>query len=160
MGDYETGYRLTKLATTGWREAEGKICSALFWGGEAIALGGLGRTREALELIDTAITHCRDTGDRYMEPEVMRVKAELMLAANESHSDAAEAILVEALRIARDHKARSWELRAATNLAKLWRSQDKQSKARDLVAPIYDWFTEGFDSADLREAKALLDELS
>jgi predicted ATPase len=160
MGDYEAGYRLTKLATTRWREAEGRICSALFWGSEAIALGGLGRTREALELIDAAIAHCRDTGDRFMEPEVLRVKAELMLATDESDSDAAEAILLEALQIARDHRANSWELRAATSLAKLMCAQDRQSKARALLAPVYDWFTEGFDTADLREAKVLLEKLS
>jgi class 3 adenylate cyclase len=160
MGDYEAGYRLTKLATTRWREAEGRICSALFWGSEAIALGGLGRTREALELIDAAIAHCRDTGDRFMEPEVLRVKAELMLATDESDSDAAEAILLEALQIARDHRANSWELRAATSLAKLMCAQDRQSKARALLAPVYDWFTEGFDTADLREAKVLLEKRS
>ena len=160
MGEFENGYRLTKLATDGWRQAEGKICSALFWGGEAMALGGLGRTREALELIDAAIAHCRNTGDRFMQPEVLRVKAELMLAADRSGSIAAEAILLEALKIARDHKAKSWELRAATSLAKLWRSQDKRSEAHDVVAPIYDWFTEGFDTADLKDAKALLAELA
>ncbi len=160
MGDYESGYRLTHLATTRWREAEGKICSALFWGSEAIALGGLGRTREALELIDAAIAHCRATGDRYMEPEVVRVKAELMLAADASFCDSAEALLQEAIQIARDQTAKSWELRAATSLARLWRSQNKRSEARDLLAPIYDWFTEGFDTTDLRDTKALLDELN
>ena len=160
MGDYETGYRLTKLATTRWREAEGKICSALFWGGEAIALGGIGRTREALELIEAAIAHCNDTGDRYMGPEVLRVKAELMLAHDESTTNTAERILFESLNIAREHKAKSWELRTATSLANLMRSQDKRSEARDLLIPIYDWFTEGFDTTDLREAKTLLEDLS
>jgi class 3 adenylate cyclase len=160
MGDFATGYRLTNLATTHWREAEGRICNALFWGGEAIALGGLGRTREALTLIDAAIGHCRDTGDRYMEPEVLRVRAELTLAADEYAVDAVRTILFEALRIARDHGAKSWELRAATSLAKLWRERDERARARDLLAPIYAWFTEGFDTADLREAGALLEELS
>lgn len=160
MGDFETGYRLTKLATTRWREAEGQICSAMFWGGEAIALGGLGRTQEALALIEAAIAHCRNTGDRYMEPEVLRVKAELMLANDQSTSNAAEQILIEALQIAREHKAKSWELRAATSLARLMRSRDKRSKALDLLAPIFDWFNEGFDTTDLREAQALLEDLS
>ena len=95
-----------------------------------------------------------------MEPEVLRVKAELMLAHDESASSAAEGILVESLNIARKHKAKSCELRTATNLANLLRSQDKRSEARDLLFPIYDWFTEGFDTTDLREAKALLEELS
>ena len=158
-GDYETGYRLTKLATTGWREAEGKICSALFWGGEALALGGLGRTREALELIDIAAAHCRDTGDRFMEPEVLRVKAELMLADGEFKPEAVEQALSEALRIAREHKAKSWELRSATSLARVWSSRDDLSRARDLLAPVYDWFKEGSETRDLREAQALLEKL-
>ncbi len=160
MGDYETGYSLTKAATTRWREAEGKICSAMFWGGEAIALGGIGRTREALELIEAAIAHCRDTGDCYMEPEALRIKAELMLAHDESASSAAERVFVESLNTARDHKAKSWELRTATSLAKLFHSQGKRSEGRDLLFPIYDWFSEGFDTTDLKEAKALLAELS
>jgi len=158
-GDFEAGYQLTNLATTYWNQAEGRICKALFRGGEALALAGLGRTQEALVIIDATIAHCRDTGDRWMEPEVLRVKAELMLVAEQPNSDEAEATLLEALQIARDHKAKSWELRAATSLAKLMRAQDKRTKAHDLLAPIYDWFTEGFDTADLRDAKALLDDL-
>ncbi len=159
LGDYETGYQLTHLATTRWREAEGKICSALFWGGEAIALGGLRRYREALDLIDACIAHCRDTGDRYMEPEVVRVKAELMLAADGASRDAAEALLREAIGIARDQTAKSWELRAATSLARLWRSQERRSEAIDVLAPVYDWFSEGFETLDLKDAESLLESL-
>lgn len=160
LGNFEAGYRLTKLATTRWRQAGGKICSALFWGGEAIALAGLGRTEEARELMDAAIRHCRETGDRFMEPEALRVNAELMLAADGSRREAAEGILFESLGIARDHGARSWELRTATTLARLWQREDRRDEALDLLAPVYDWFTEGFDSSDLREAKALLETLS
>jgi len=160
MGNYETGYLLTKQANIRWREAEGKLCSALFWSGEAIALDGLGRTQEALELIDAAIAHCRDSGDCFMEPEVLRVKAEFMLADDESTAEVVEAILLESLQLARDHGARSWELRTATSLAKMWRAQNKRSVAVNLLNPVYDWFTEGFDTVDLREAKALLKQLS
>ena len=66
----------------------------------------------------------------------------------------------QALDIARRQQAKSWELRAATSLARLWQSQGKTQEARDLLAPVYDWFTEGFDTADLKDAKALLDQLS
>jgi predicted ATPase len=71
----------------------------------------------------------------------------------------AEAHFEKALAIARVQKAKSWELRAATSLARLWRDQGKRQQARDLLAPIYGWFTEGFDTLDLKDAKALLDEL-
>ncbi len=160
MGDFETGYRLTHNATTRWRQAEGRICSALFWGGEAIALNGLGRTGEETSLIDAAIAPCRDTGDRYMEPEVLRVKAQLMLAADPSDTEAAEATLKRALEVAREHAAKSWELRIATTLAELLKTEGRRSVARDLLAPVYHWFTEGFETADLREANALLETLS
>ncbi len=72
----------------------------------------------------------------------------------------AEACYANALKVARSQSAKSWELRAATRLARLWHSQGKTTEARDLLAPVYGWFTEGFDTADLKEAKALLDELA
>jgi len=159
-GSFETGYALLRLGTAHWRQVEGKICSALFWSAEAIALCGLGRTREAMELIDEAIAHCRETGDRWMEPEVVRIRGEIVLSLDRPHANGAEALFAEALRIARGHRAKSWELRAATSLAKLWRSQDKASEARGLLAPVVDGFTEGLDTADLNEAQALLDALS
>ncbi|MEE9145800.1 MAG: hypothetical protein V3U27_00180, partial [Candidatus Tectomicrobia bacterium] len=71
----------------------------------------------------------------------------------------AEACFHQALAVARAQQAKSWELRAATSLARLWQSQDKRQEARDLLAPVYEWFTEGFDTADLQEAKRLLDRL-
>lgn len=160
MGDFEKGYRLTNLATTRWREAEGHICTALFRGGEALALGGLRRHREALEVIEATINHCRRTGDRFMEPEVLRIKAELVRSAGESAEDEAETILNESLRLARGHKAKSWELRTATSLANLKHAQGRRFEALDTLAPVYDWFTEGYDTTDLREAKAQLQELS
>jgi predicted ATPase len=72
----------------------------------------------------------------------------------------AQAYFTRALAVARQQQAKSWELRAATSLARLWRDQGKRDEARDLLAPVYGWFTEGFDTLDLREAKALLDELA
>ena len=72
----------------------------------------------------------------------------------------AEECFQQALEIARHQEARWWELRAATSLARLWQSQDKKTEARDLLTPVYEWFTEGFDTADLKDAQALLEELA
>ena len=76
------------------------------------------------------------------------------------HAAAVEIVFEEALRIARNQQAKSWELRAAMSLARLWRDQGKVQQARELLAPVYGWFTEGFDTLDLKEAKALLEELA
>jgi class 3 adenylate cyclase len=160
LGNFEVGYALSKIGNAGWHEAGGRLGAAWFWGTEAIALGGLGRTREALELITSAIAHCRDTGDCSHEPEALRMKGELMLGADGYDASAAEAIFFESLQIARNHKAKSWELRTATSLAKLWLSRGKESEALELITPIYEWFTEGFATHDLREAKSLLEQLS
>jgi predicted ATPase len=105
-----------------------------------------------LTLVDT-------TGERVCEAEIHRIKGELLL--QQAHPDApqAEACFQQALDVARRQRAKSWELRAAMSLACLWQQQGKQAEARALLAPIYGWFTEGFDTPDLQEAKALLDAL-
>ena len=77
----------------------------------------------------------------------------------EAHPEAAEELYRKALSIAREQEAKLWELRATVSLARLWRDQGHRAEARDLLAPVYGWFTEGFDTADLKDAKALLDEL-
>ena len=93
--------------------------------------------------------------------EAYRLKGELLLKHNTpaNHTEA-EACFHQALDISRSQQAKSWELRAATSLARLWQSQDRRQDAYDLLAPVYEWFTEGFDTADLKEAKALLQELA
>ena len=78
----------------------------------------------------------------------------------QGEEELAEADFRDAIALAREMSAKAWELRAATSLARLWRDQGRRAEARDLLAPVYDWFTEGLDTADLKEAKALLDELS
>jgi predicted ATPase len=98
------------------------------------------------------------TKERWCEAEVYRIAGEVAL--NSTQSDRAEADLERALTIARQQQAKSWELRAAMSLARLWCDQGKVQQARELLAPIYGWFTEGFDTRDLKEAKALLDELA
>ena len=96
----------------------------------------------------------------YYEPELHRLEGELRLCLGQADEQQAEASFGWALEIARNQQAKSWELRAATSLARLWGEKSRRDQARDLLAPVYDWFTEGFDTADLKDAKALLDELS
>ena len=93
------------------------------------------------------------------EADIHRVAGEIALKSPEPDTAKAEAYFERALAVARAQQAKSWELRAAMSMARLWRDQDKQQQARDLLAPVYGWFTEGFDTLDLKEAKALLDEL-
>jgi predicted ATPase len=112
-----------------------------------------------LRLLDEAHTVMDNTQERFYEAEVHRVQGALVLAQAADQHAQAETCFQHALAIARRQQARSWELRAAMSLARLWQQQGKQAEARALLAPIYSWFTEGFDTADLQEARALLDEL-
>jgi class 3 adenylate cyclase/predicted ATPase len=112
-----------------------------------------GCIREAVRLIET-------TKERSREPEVQRTAGEVALKSPEPDAAKAEGHFQRALAVARQQQAKSWELRAAMSMARLWRDQGKRDEARDLLAPVYNWFTEGFDTLDLKEAKALLDELN
>src|SRR5262249_36583646 len=114
---------------------------------------GLGVLTEALALVDT-------TGERWYEPELYRLKGELLLQQHVDNQAEAESCFHHALAIARHHQAKSFELRTATSLARLWQQQGKRQEAYDLLAPVYGWFTEGFDTADLQESKALLEALA
>ena len=100
------------------------------------------------------------TGERNYEAELYRLKGELLLQQAAESGDEAETFFSQALDIAHRQQAKSLELRAAMSLGRLWQHQGKHAKARELLAPIYGWFTEGFDTADLQEAKVLLDELA
>jgi predicted ATPase len=94
------------------------------------------------------------------EAEINRIAGQVALMRPENDDVKAEAHFERALSVARQQQAKSWELRAAMSLARLWRDQGKVQQARELLTPVYDWFTEGFDTRDLKEAKALLDELA
>ena len=98
------------------------------------------------------------TGERWFEAELNRHKGQLLL--RQGRTQAAEELYHRALAIAREQQAKLWELRAAVSLARLWRDQGRRSEAHDLLAPVYSWFTEGFDTPDLKEAKELLRELA
>jgi hypothetical protein len=98
--------------------------------------------------------------ERWHEAETHRIAGEIALMPSNSDAAKAEAFFERALSVARQQQAKSWELRASMSLARLWRDQGKVSEARELLAPAYGWFTEGFDTRDLKDAKALLEELA
>ena len=102
-------------------------------------------------------TGAESTKEQWCEPELYRTKGEVVLRSGDIA--AAEADFERALAVARAQQAKSWELRAAMSMARLWRDRGKRVEARDLLAPVYGWFTEGFDTHDLKDAKALLDQL-
>jgi predicted ATPase len=113
----------------------------------------------ALALFDSALEAALSTGERWYEPELLRLKAEMLFAQGRQPATAAEPCLTEAISIAQKQEAKFWELRAAMALAQVWARLGRRVEARELLAPVYGWFTEGFDTLDLKEAKALLDEL-
>ena len=120
----------------------------------------MGQREAGLALLAEALAVLNDTGERRWEAELHRLKGELLLARAAGHDAEAETCFRQALDIARRQQARSWELRAAMSLARLWQRLGKRTAAHELLAPIYGWFTEGFDTADLQEARTLLAELA
>jgi predicted ATPase len=123
----------------------------------AEALRQEGDYRQALAALDEGLKTTEATGERMWDAELHRVNGLVLVAENQL--DEGQARIEQAIRIARQQQAKSLELRAATSLAKLWGEQGRRSEARELLAPVYGWFTEGFDTAHLKEAKALLDQL-
>jgi predicted ATPase len=123
----------------------------------ADARGASGRAAEGVALLGEALDRSDATGERWFEAELLRLKGEALLRLCDR--DRAEACLLRALSVARGQGARLWELRAAVSLARLWADRGEGRRARDLLAPVYGWFTEGFGTPDLQEAKALLDAL-
>jgi predicted ATPase len=124
--------------------------------GDAYRMGG--QLQTALEHLAAARRWAEETGERWLDAEALRGSGDVLLEMGDPTD--AEACYCDALRIARQQRAKLWELRAAISLAQLWRDQDKRGDARNLLGPVYGWFTEGFDTPVLKEAKALLDELA
>jgi predicted ATPase len=119
----------------------------------------LGKFDDAWDCIGEAVTATETRKETWCEAEVNRTAGEIALMSREPDGEKGEAYFERALAVARQQQAKSWELRAAMSLARLWRDQGKVSKARELSAPVYSWFTEGFDTRDLKEAKELLEQL-
>ena len=117
-----------------------------------------GQVEEGLTLLDDALRIVERTGERWFAAELNRHKGQLLL--RQGHTEAAEDLYRKALSVAEEQEAKLWELRAATSLARLRRDEGRHAEARDLLKPVYGWFTEGFNTPDLKEAKALLGELA
>jgi predicted ATPase len=120
--------------------------------------GNVGQTEAGLSVLAEVLDEMHTNGLCYCEAELYRLKGMLLQAVGGSSE--AEACFHQALAVARRQQAKSWELRAATSLARLWQQQGKRAAARELLAPVYGWFTEGFDTADLLDAQALLSTLA
>jgi predicted ATPase len=145
---------------TAYRSTGASLYTPLWLSYLAKAYAELGQFDDACRCIGEAMTAMETTKEKWCEAEVNRMAGEIALRAPEPDGAKAQEYFERALAIARHQQAKSWELRAAMTLAQLWRDQGKTAEARELLAPVYGWFTEGFDTLDLKEAKALLQELA
>jgi predicted ATPase len=144
---------------TAMRSAGATVWTPFFLSELAIAYAQLGQAEEASRYIDETMTIIETTKQRWCEADANRTAGEIALKSTKPDTAKAEAYFERALAVARRQQAKSWELHAAMSMARLWRDQGKRDEAHELLAPVYGWFTEGFDTLDLKEAKALLDEL-
>jgi predicted ATPase len=160
QGEGVTGLALLQQGLVAIRATGAEQWWSLFLVVLAEAAGHAGQVEEGLRLLAEAlpVLDARGEGDRLAE--AYRLQGTLLLRQAVPDVTQAEACLQQALAIARRQQAKSWELRAAMSLSRLWQQQGKRTEAYDLLAPVYGWFTEGFDTADLRDARALLEELA
>ena len=160
LGKLEEGIAEMELGLTGFHQLCGvprqQYAIACF----ARSCAQIGRTQEAMEMLDEALDHVGRSGEKVDLAEMLRLKGEITLMSDPSLTAQAEKCFHDALEIARAQSARWWELRTTTSLARLLGATNRRDEARAMLADIYNWFTEGFDTADLKDAKALLDELS
>src|SRR5262249_43959376 len=143
-----------------WRSTGANIWTPFFASRLAHAHAELGDFQEASRCTTEAIRAVKTTKERWCEADISRIAGEITLISPERDAVKAEEYFERAPTVARPQQARSWELRATMSLARLWRDQGKVQQASELLAPIYGWFTEGFDTRDLKEAKSLLAELA
>jgi class 3 adenylate cyclase/tetratricopeptide (TPR) repeat protein len=161
-GQYLEGYEMASRGIEFWNSVGGRLKDPFVNNLRAVALGMLGRVDEGVTLARETICFTNETDHRTWEAISHRVLGDLLVKSHcegDAMLEEAETAYTEALRISRAKSAKGLELIAATGLCRLWKLQGKVSEARDLLAPIYSWFTEGFDTKDLREANALLNEL-
>jgi predicted ATPase len=145
---------------TSLRSSESTLYEPFYLSYLAISYAELGQRDDAWRCIDDAIDKIEKSKEKWGEAEMHRIAGEVALKSPAPDTEKAEKHFDRALAVARHQQTKSWELRAAMSLARLWRDQGKTLEARELLAPVYGWFTEGFDTRDLKEAKALLDELA
>ncbi len=147
-------------AMTAYRSTGAVMMSPLYLSHLARAHAEISQLHDAWRRISEAIDAVESCRERWWEVDVRRMAGEIALKSPEQDAAKAEAYFERALAVAREQQAKSWELRAAMSMARLWRDQGKRQQAHDLLAPVYGWFTEGFDTLDLKEAKTLFDELA
>jgi predicted ATPase len=160
QGQGEAGLAQVRQGLAAWRTTGAALLVPYFGALLAEVSAHLGHTEDGLQALAEAHTLVEQHEERWWEAEVCRLRGILLLRQPETPLAEAEAWLQRGLDVARHQEAKSLELRAAMSLSRLWQQQGKRQEAHDLLAPIYGWFTEGFDTADLQEAKALLGELS
>jgi predicted ATPase len=160
-GESELGFRMYEKGLQGYRATGARLGLSWLLGLRGEVLAKIGRFDEGLASIDEALSHVEVTEERYYEAEAHRLKGELLLRRGGAGAvTAAEASFQKSLAVARSQQAKAWELRAATSLARLWSSQGRSPEGARVLSDVYDWFTEGFDTPDLKNARRLLDELS
>jgi predicted ATPase len=157
---FAEGVALAGAALAAWEGVGGRLASPYAKSVLAEATAQLGDVDGPLDLINDAIAQIERPGweERHYYAEALRTRGCLLSLKGDMAG--AERNYIASLDWARQQQAKSWELRSAMSMARLWRDQGKRDQARELLAPVYGWFTEGFDTRDLKEAKALLDELS
>ena len=159
QGQHEQSIQQIRQGLTALRAIGQKVTLSFFVTLLAGVYETVGHAEKGLTMLADAIEHVNQTGERWYEAEVYRVQGQLLLQQSPDNAVDAETCFHQAISIAQNQSAKSWELRASTSLARLWQSQRKRDEARELLGGVYGWFTEGFDTADLIDAKALLVEL-
>ena len=160
IGQAADAIHTTASGITAWRSTGLAVFVPWWLSCLARAYAELGNFDDARRCIGEAMGAMETTKERWCEAEVNRIAGEVALLSPQPDATKAEEYFERALGVASQQQAKSWELRAAMSLARLWRDQGKVSEARELLAPVYGWFTEGFDTRDLKEAKALLEQLA
>jgi predicted ATPase len=160
QGQWAEGIAQIREGLAAWRAIGARMPWSWFLALLAEACGRVGQVEEGLRALDEALEAIQTTEERVYEAEVYRLKGVLLLQQSAAPQGEAEERLQQALAVARRQQAKSLELWAAMSLSRLWQRQGKRAEARDLLAPIYSWFTEGLDTADLQEAKMFLDQLT
>jgi predicted ATPase len=158
-GQMEAGVTQLRQGLVAWEETGAAMTLPYYLSLLARALAKGGHGSAALEALDKALRLAKRTGERWFDAELHRLKGEALLHGDTSNGAEAEACFHRALAVARKQGAKLWELRATRSLARLWAEQGQCRKAHNLLAPVYGWFTEGFETQDLKDAKGLLDEL-
>ena len=160
LGQGDKGLTQVRAGLKAYRGTGHELESSHWLGLFADACLATGQPEVGLRTTAEALGHVAQTGIVYYEAELHRLEGELRLRLDAMDQQRAEASFRRALEIARVQEAKSWELRAATSLARLWAEQGRRAEAHELLAPVYGWFSEGFDTVDLKEAERLLAELA